>query len=312
MICGIDISEYQGVISDAQWKDIKAKCGFVIIRFGYRGYGTGQLKVDAQFQNNLSAVRRYKIPYGLYFFTQATTAAEGRQEAEMIANAFDIQSATYGIWCDTEDAAKGNGRADRISKEARTIAVRAFCDTIKGKGGISGVYAGAYWLRDNLIQSDLAAYPIWCPCYLPNCLYSGDNLVMWQYCSDNRLKISGFGNHLDCNWLIRDFASKPSETPYKSVEELANEVMLGKWGNNPERKQKLTAAGYDYNAVQKRVNEIVAERDKPKAITYIVKGGDTLSGIAQRYGTTISRIAADNGIKNVNLIYIGQKLTIKP
>lgn len=42
----------------------------------------------------------------------------------------------------------------------------------------------------------------------------------------------------------------------KSVDMLAKEVIAGKWGNGDERKKKLTAAGYDYNAVQKRVNEI--------------------------------------------------------
>ena len=45
-------------------------------------------------------------------------------------------------------------------------------------------------------------------------------------------------------------------------------------------------------------------------ITYTVKRGDTLSQIAAKYGTTVKAIAAENGIKNVNLIYVGQKLKI--
>lgn len=45
-------------------------------------------------------------------------------------------------------------------------------------------------------------------------------------------------------------------------------------------------------------------------ITYTVKRGDTLSAIAKKYGTTVKAIAAENGIKNVNLIYVGQKLKI--
>ena len=45
--------------------------------------------------------------------------------------------------------------------------------------------------------------------------------------------------------------------PTKSVEGLANEVIAGKWGNGQERKDKLTDAGYDYNAVQSKVNEIL-------------------------------------------------------
>ena len=54
------------------------------------------------------------------------------------------------------------------------------------------------------------------------------------------------------------------EEPKKSVEELANEVIQGLWGNNPERKERLEAAGYDYSAVQTRVNEILAPAPTPK------------------------------------------------
>lgn len=48
-----------------------------------------------------------------------------------------------------------------------------------------------------------------------------------------------------------------------------------------------------------------------KTVTYTVKRGDTLSAIAKKYGTTVKQIAADNNIKNVNLIYVGQKLKIQ-
>ena len=47
------------------------------------------------------------------------------------------------------------------------------------------------------------------------------------------------------------------------------------------------------------------------SITYVVKSGDTLSEIAKKYNTTVSKIAKDNGIVNTNLIYVGQKLIIK-
>lgn len=50
----------------------------------------------------------------------------------------------------------------------------------------------------------------------------------------------------------------PVPTPSKSNEDIANEVVQGKWGNNPERKQRLTDAGYDYNAIQDIVNNKIA------------------------------------------------------
>jgi hypothetical protein len=43
----------------------------------------------------------------------------------------------------------------------------------------------------------------------------------------------------------------------KTIDQLAREVIRGNWGNNPERREKLTAAGHNYTAVQARVNEIL-------------------------------------------------------
>ncbi len=43
----------------------------------------------------------------------------------------------------------------------------------------------------------------------------------------------------------------------KSIDEIAHEVIQGKWGNGTDRKNRLTNAGYDYNTVQKRVNELM-------------------------------------------------------
>lgn len=50
---------------------------------------------------------------------------------------------------------------------------------------------------------------------------------------------------------------KITEDKKKSIDELAKEVIRGDWGNGTERKEKLTAAGYDYAAIQKRVNEML-------------------------------------------------------
>lgn len=93
----------------------------------------------------------------------------------------------------------------------------------------------------------------------------------------------------------------------KSIEELAREVMAGKYGNGEERKQKL---GNLYNEVQAKVNSIYGQ-NVTNEIIYIVKSGDTLSTIAQKYNTTYQKIAKDNNISNPNLIYPNQKLVIK-
>ena len=93
----------------------------------------------------------------------------------------------------------------------------------------------------------------------------------------------------------------------KTVDEIAHEVIAGKWGNGAIRKARLKAAGYDPEAVQKRVNEILAQNSYT---TYKVKRGDTLYKIACRYNTTVKKLAADNHIANPDKIYVGQVLKI--
>lgn len=57
----------------------------------------------------------------------------------------------------------------------------------------------------------------------------------------------------------------------KSVSEVAQEVILGKWGNGATRKTKLTEAGYDYNKVQAEVNRIVNGTPAKKSNEEIAK-----------------------------------------
>lgn len=72
----------------------------------------------------------------------------------------------------------------------------------------------------------------------------------------NRLQAAGY----DYNAVQKEvnaLCSGKSTTATKSVTEIAKEVIAGKWGNGETRKQKLKAAGYDYAAVQKKVNELL-------------------------------------------------------
>ena len=52
------------------------------------------------------------------------------------------------------------------------------------------------------------------------------------------------------------FLTKTAPKKKKSNKTIAKEVLAGKWGNNPERKKKLIAAGYDYEAIRKIVNKL--------------------------------------------------------
>ena len=104
------------------------------------------------------------------------------------------------------------------------------------------------------------------------------NPDIWQYTSDG--KVNGISGRVDMNYLYNEDLIKQSgsatASDKKSVDELAEEVIAGKWGNNEARKEALEKAGYDYDQVQNRVNEILSEQSKKKSITEVAK--DVIAG----------------------------------
>ena len=140
--------------------------------------------------------------------------------------------------------------------------------------------------------------------------------ALWQYTSKGRL--NGYNGNLDLNYFSGDgtawdkyaggspSSSKPSNpVEIKSTDDLAREVIAGKYGNGEDRKNAL---GSRYDEVQARVNEILGIN---QVEYYIVQSGDNLTKIANRYGTTVNQLVAWNNIANANLIYPGQKLRVK-
>lgn len=68
-----------------------------------------------------------------------------------------------------------------------------------------------------------------------------------------------------------DWSATPTKTAKKSNDEIASEVLAGQWGNNPERKSRLIAAGYDYNSIQAIVNAKVGNPSTaPKASNEVI------------------------------------------
>lgn len=73
----------------------------------------------------------------------------------------------------------------------------------------------------------------------------------------NRLTAAGY-NYAEIQAKVNEIVTGKKPAPKKkTVDELAREVLAGKWGNGSARKKALTDAGYDYAAVQKRVNELM-------------------------------------------------------
>ncbi len=181
----VDISYYNTV---TDWSKLKQSCDAVIIRIGYRGYGSGTLVQDASYASNVYNCQQYGIPYSVYFYTQATTEAEGVEEANWIANKLAGQSLCFPVFIDTEYAnSSQSGRADGLSKSARTAAIKAACAQLNARGISAGVYSGVWWLN-NMVDMSQLPYYLWVAHYNSTCGYSGDKLL-WQFTSSG----SGYG-----------------------------------------------------------------------------------------------------------------------
>lgn len=191
---GIDISYHQGSID---FNAVKAAgVNFVIIRVGYRGYGSGKVVLDPNFHTYMKAAKAAGLRVGVYFFSQAINAQEGVEEASAAINAVAAYGLDYPIFIDSEySTSRRTGRADGLSQAARTEAVVAFCETVKNSGYRTGVYASSSWYRNQLNYATVSQYTVWNAHY--GVASSPISCAMWQYTSKGQ--VSGISTNVDLN-----------------------------------------------------------------------------------------------------------------
>lgn len=190
---GIDVSKWNGEID---WDKVKnAGVEFAIIRAGYRGSVTGSLVEDPYFDRNMKGAAASGIPVGVYFFTQAVNEVEAVEEASAVLQLIREYHLEYPVFIDTEGAG-GNGRADGLDVETRTLVCEAFCRTISNAGNQAGVYASRNWYNNNLQTDKLENYCIWLAEYRNVPIYQG-YYQMWQYSSKG--SIDGISGNVDMN-----------------------------------------------------------------------------------------------------------------
>ncbi len=155
---GIDVSKWNGEID---WDKVRnSGVEFAIVRAGYRGSVTGALVEDPYFAANMKGAAASKMPVGVYFFTQAVNEVEAVEEASAVLRLVKEYQLDYPIFIDTEGAG-GNGRADGLDVETRTLVCEAFCRTIENAGYEAGVYGSRNWYNNNLHADALEKYCIW-------------------------------------------------------------------------------------------------------------------------------------------------------
>ena len=190
---GIDVSKYQ---SNINWEQVKtAGVKFVIVRIGYRGYGSGALVLDPMFEQHFTNARNAGLKVGVYFFSQAVNENEAREEAQGCAYVLNGRKLDYPIYFDTEASGGKNGRADGLGVEDRTKCAIAFCEEVKAQGYQPGVYASTLWFRKRIDLNRLKSYSIWNAHY--NVAGSPIACDMWQGTCTAR--IPGYGGQIDVN-----------------------------------------------------------------------------------------------------------------
>ena len=191
---GIDVSKYQGNIN---WSAVKSSgIDFAIIRAGYRGYGTGALVEDSKFKANIQGATAAGIPVGVYFYSQAVTEEEAREEALMVIGLVKGYKISYPIYFDTEKVAGDTGRADGLSAAQRTACAVAFCETIRAAGYTAGVYSYRDWFYYSLNYANISKYRIWIAQYRSTLDFKY-NYQIWQYTSSG--SVNGISGRVDMN-----------------------------------------------------------------------------------------------------------------
>lgn len=344
----IDISVHNG---DIDFKKVKSQVDGVIIRCGYGSDIKSQ--DDKKWKQNVEGCIDNDIPFGVYIYSYAKTNEMAISEAEHVIRLIKPykDKLSYPIYYDLEEDGTQKGAVERA---------RAFAKVLTDAGYKVGMYANQNWWDNYLVG--LNEFTKWVAKYgindgKPHTKPNIKGMDIWQYTSVG--KVDGIKGNVDMNICYRDFGSvntpqnnqnkktieevaldvikgiygdgstrksKLTEEGYdydkvqkkvnellkasqcKSDEEIAEEVLKGLWEDGDKRKKKLVAAGYDYDKIQDIVNQKVSQRNK---VYHTIQSGETLSGIANRYGTSISELQKLNGIKDVNTIYAGTTIRVK-
>lgn len=257
---GIDISYFQGNID---FKKVKADgIDFIIPRCGY-----GKSNKDSKFSEYVAGAiaAGIEVP-GIYHFSYALNEENAREEARQavkFAQEAGLPKETiifFDLEYDSVDYAKRY--AVNLDK-ARCIAhTNAFCQEVQNHGYRTGIYANQDYLNRMYDDATIKKYIFW---------YANWNggktpsvkCAFHQWSEKGR--VNGINGNVDMDYYYggADAPAKKPMTP-EEIEKVAKEVLDGKYGNGNERRSKLSLAGYDYNTVQSRVNELVAELEKAK------------------------------------------------
>ena len=176
-VTGIDVSVYQGEID---WEQVKASgVEFAMIRLGYRGYKTGDILEDANFRSNLEGATAAGLDVGVYFFSQAVSVEEAKEEAQFVLDTLDGFELTMPVVYDWEYIDE-EARTAQMDRRTLTDCSLAFLERIEDAGYWPMLYFNSAQQRDLLYLRELNSYDFWLALYTGRMTYPY-KIKMWQY-----------------------------------------------------------------------------------------------------------------------------------
>lgn len=316
---GIDVSNWQGYIDYSQVKND----GIDIV---YIKSSQGENIVDSYFRINYNNAKANGLKVGFYHFLTAGNEDEAIRQAEFFSSVISNTNPDCKLAMDFEVF------GDLTVTEVNNIS-KVFLERVKEITGKDVIIYSDTFNASNVFREELAQdYPLWIAEYgveIPR----ETNWEFWegfQYTSSG--EVTGISGYVDrdkfTEQILLQDTSQINQTgsPENYNQDTTYIVQIGNTLSGIARRYETTVRELvSINNIQNpnliypgeeikvpingnTQNEILYDTNH---IIYTVRRGDTLSGLALRFNTTVSEIASLNNIRNVNLIYIGEKLRIE-
>lgn len=190
---GIDVSTWQGEVDWNQVRD--AGISFVMIRGGYRGTELGALFEDDMAQSHYAGAKEAGLKVGAYFFSQAITPEEAREEAIYlmhIVKDWELDMPLVYDWEYIDD----ESRTANVDARLLTDCTLAFCREVEKKGYESMVYFNPNQAHKLMYLEELTDHQLWLAMYDSAMTYP-HKVHMWQY--TNQGSVPGIYGNVDIN-----------------------------------------------------------------------------------------------------------------
>ena len=323
---GIDISNWQGSIDFSQVKNSGTQIVYILA-------SQGNYFIDSYLQEFYNGAISNGLLVGFYHFFDPAVSVDA--QAQYFTNAIKGLTSNCKLVLDLEKA--GNYGASELSE----LAVE-FLEKVKALTNTEvAIYTYVSFANNNIVSGyGLENYPLWIAEYGVNSPQGnpiwGNSHAGWQY-SDTG-SVAGVSGNVDMDVFTEEMlleessrivgdssstnnnSNSNSNSSYIYYTVQSGNTLSGiaaRFGTTVQALAQLNNIAnpnliYVGEVLKLPVSNSVKTGASPKQYqtTYIVQSGDTLSGIAARFGTTVQYLARINGIVNPNLIYVGQVLKI--